>query len=148
MKPPFLSCSLLPPSPFSSSTADVRVAFLRMRVWARLLLSPLWRLLPRLSLVSFPASVASVVSVTAPLAVVIPAVVRPHRRRWCPCRRGCVRRGGYNIVDTAAFAAATASIAVIIPLRAIAFATNPSVVIVIPANLRASGHRWRKRRNL
>ena len=26
MKPPFLSCSFLPPSPFSSSAADVRVA--------------------------------------------------------------------------------------------------------------------------
>ena len=155
MKPPFLSCSFLPPSPFSSSAADVlsrsaqvphlvkplSMSLLRMRVWARsirlripaiviprlLLLLPLWRLLPRLSLLSFPASVASVVGATTPLAVVHPAVVRPRCRRWCARRRGCVRQGGHNIVATAAFAAAAASVAVVIPLRAVAFAPSPSV---------------------
>ena len=122
------------------------MSLLRMRVWARsirrsipaimiprlLLLLPLWRLLPRLSLVSFPASVASVVGATAPLAVVHPTVVRPRCRRWCPRRRGCVRRGGHNIVATTAFAAAAASVAVVIPLRAVAFKPSPSVVIVVP----------------
>jgi hypothetical protein len=44
-----------------------------------LLLLPLLRLLPRLSLVSFPPSVASVFGATALLAVVHPAVVGPRR---------------------------------------------------------------------